>query len=343
MKSNPSILIIYTGGTIGMAEDPKTGELSPVNFEDISLQLPELVRFDLELHSITFSPPVDSSEINPDMWVEMAAAVGRNYEKYDGFVILHGTDTMAYSASALSFLLEDLDKPVIFTGSQLPIGMLRTDGRENLISSIEIAAARKNGRPLVPEVCIFFQNRLFRGNRTTKHNVEYFNAFRSENYPALAETGINIWYNYPAILQPAADRMLRVHTRMVTEIAVLKIFPGISERLMNTIYNMEGLRGVIMETYGAGNAPTGSWFIKIIKQAVEKGIVIVNVTQCATGSVDMTRYRTGKSLLEAGVHSGHDITVEAAVAKLMFLLAGNSYGADIGQLLNRSLRGEIFQ
>jgi L-asparaginase len=324
-----------------MVQDPKTGNLSPVNFVEISRQLPELIRFDLNIQTISFSPPVDSSEVDPAMWIRMAALVGEHYDEFDGFVILHGTDTMSYSASALSFLLEDLGKPVIFTGSQLPLGMLRTDGKENLISSIEIAAAKKNNAPIVPEVCIFFQNKLFRGNRTTKHNVEYFNAFRSDNYPALAETGINIRYNDSAIMHPAANRKLKVHKGMNTDIALMKIFPGISEKLINSIYNIDGLKAVIMETYGAGNAPTGSWFISLTEQAVKKGIIILNVTQCAAGSVDMSQYMTGQRLLKAGVLSGHDTTTEAAVAKLMFILAQTTVNKDIRVLINSSLRGEI--
>ncbi len=324
-----------------MVQDPQTGNLSPVNFVEISRQLPELVRFDLNIQTISFSPPVDSSEVDPGMWIRMAALVGEHYDEFDGFVILHGTDTMSYSASALSFLLEDLGKPVIFTGSQLPIGMLRTDGKENLISSIEIAAAKKNNAPIVPEVCIFFQNKLFRGNRTTKYNVEYFNAFRSDNYPALAETGINIRYNDSAIRHPSANRKLKVHKGMNTDIALLKIFPGITEKLIASIYNIDGLKAVIMETYGAGNAPTASWFISLTEEAVKKGIIILNVTQCAAGSVDMSQYMTGKRLLKAGVLSGHDTTTEAAVAKLMFILAQTTGNKDIRALINSSLRGEI--
>lgn len=341
MKDRPSILIIYTGGTIGMAQDPGTGELSPVNFREISGQLPELIRFDLNIETISFSPPVDSSEIEPGMWVRMASIIEENYDEFDGFVILHGTDTMSYSASALSFLLENLDKPVIFTGSQLPIGMLRTDGKENLISSIEIAAAKKNNSPIVPEVCIFFQNKLFRGNRTTKHNVEYFNAFRSDNYPSLAETGTHIKYNHPVIMDPPGNLKLKVHTEMNTNITILKLFPGMSENLVNAIYNIPGLKGVIMETYGAGNAPTYPWFLSATEKAVKKGITILNVSQCPIGSVDMSLYKNGKRLSEAGVLSGYDITTEAAVTKLMFIIARTSKSKEIRSLINTSLRGEI--
>ncbi len=341
MQKPRSILIIYTGGTIGMTLNPETGDLSPVNFPEISKQLPELLRFDLHIDAISFSPPVDSSEVEPGMWTRMATIIEENYDNYDGFVILHGTDTMAYSASALGFLLENLDKPVVFTGSQLPLGMLRTDGKENLISSIEIAAARENGTAIVPEVCIFFQNKLFRGNRTTKHNVEYFNAFRSDNYPPLAETGINIRYNRQAIMPSPDKGKLKVHKGMCTDIALLKIFPGISEKMVRSIYNIDQLRAVIMETYGAGNAPTAPWFISLIEEAISKGIIILNVSQCSVGSVDMNLYQTGKRLLKAGVLNGYDITSEAAVAKLMFILAQTSNIKDIRLLINNSLRGEI--
>ncbi len=322
-----------------MALHPQTGELLPVNFNEISKQLPELLRFDLDIKTVSFTPPVDSSEIEPDMWIILATAIGEHYDDFDGFVVLHGTDTMAYSASALSFLLENLGKPVIFTGSQLPIGMLRTDGKENLLSSIEIAAAKIKDAPAVPEVCVFFQNKLFRGNRTTKYNVEYFNAFRSDNYPLLAETGINIKYNRSAIINPSGN--LKVHSSMDNNIAVLKIFPGISNKLLRAIFNTEGLKAVIMETYGSGNAPTGSWFISEVEAAIKKGIIILNVSQCTNGSVDMNKYKTGKRLLDAGVISGYDITTEAAVTKTMFLLAQNTIYKDIRSFLNLSIRGEI--
>ncbi len=324
-----------------MVQDPETGELSPVNFVEISKKIPELMRFDLNIETFSFVPPLDSAEIDPEIWIRMAAVIKENYSLFDGFVILHGTDTMAYSASALSFLLENLDKPVIFTGSQLPLGMLRTDGKENLITAIEIAAAKENNTPIVPEVCIFFQNRLFRGNRTTKYNVEYFNAFRSDNYPHLAETGVNIRYNRSAIIYPPETGKLKAHTRMNSNIAILKIFPGITRELVYAIYNIPELRAVIMETYGAGNAPTLPWFISLTRGAVSKGIIILNVTQCATGSVDMTQYKTGKQLQDIGVSSGYDITIEAALAKMMFLLAQSTSNKEIRALFNESLRGEI--
>ncbi len=341
MQKRSSILLIYTGGTIGMELNPKTGDLTPVNFGNIARELPELVRFDLDIKTVSFSPPLDSSEMGPEMWIRLALTIEEHYDSFDGFVVLHGTDTMAYSASALSFLLENLGKPIIFTGSQLPIGMLRTDGRENLITSIEIAAAEINDAPAVPEVCVFFQNKLFRGNRTTKYNVEYFNAFRSENYPPLAESGINIEFNYHAINYPYGDRKLKVYKEMDNNVAILKIFPGIKGNLLKRVFSTGGLKGVIMETYGAGNAPTASWFISEIEKAVERDILIVNVSQCTTGSVDMNKYNTGKRLQEAGVLSGYDMTTEAAVTKLMFLLAQAPNAKELRPLINSSIRGEI--
>lgn len=342
MNSTSSILIIYTGGTIGMVQNPETGSLSPFNFEQISQQVPELKRFGYNLSTISFDPPVDSSDVQPQMWIKLAEIIEENYEKFSGFVVLHGTDTMAYSASALSFMLENLSKPVIFTGSQLPIGVLRTDGKENLISAIEIAADNRNGEPLVPEVCIFFQNKLFRGNRTIKYNAEYFNAFRSDNYPPLAETGIHIRYNHQAVFYPIAKLPLVTHKELDTNIAILKIFPGITKQAVEAVINIPGLKAVIMETFGAGNAPTKPWFVEIIREAILKGLIVLNVTQCSAGSVDMTKYETGKSLLKAGVLGGRDITTEAALTKLMFLLGQTHLSLkEIVSLLNKPLRGEI--
>lgn len=325
-----------------MVQNPETGSLSPFNFEQISQQVPELKRFGYNLSTISFDPPVDSSDVQPQMWIKLAEIIEENYEKFSGFVVLHGTDTMAYSASALSFMLENLSKPVIFTGSQLPIGVLRTDGKENLISAIEIAADNRNGEPLVPEVCIFFQNKLFRGNRTIKYNAEYFNAFRSDNYPPLAETGIHIRYNHQAVFYPIAKLPLVTHKELDTNIAILKIFPGITKQAVEAVINIPGLKAVIMETFGAGNAPTKPWFVEIIREAILKGLIVLNVTQCSAGSVDMTKYETGKSLLKAGVLGGRDITTEAALTKLMFLLGQTHLSLkEIVSLLNKPLRGEI--
>ena len=340
-KEGISILIIYTGGTIGMKQNPETGALAPFNFNQIEDEVPELKKFHYKLETISFNPPVDSSDISPSFWVELAELISKNYNKFDGFVILHGTDTMSFTASALSFMLQNLDKPVILTGSQLPIGMLRTDGKENLISAIEIAAASRNGQPLVPEVCIFFENRLFRGNRTTKHNAEHFNAFRSDNYPYLAEAGINIKYNFAFIHYPTSKKELKILTNLDNNIGVLKLFPGITPVAVDAAFNSIGIKAVILETFGSGNAPSQPWFLEKVKKAVDSGIIIFNVTQCHAGSVDMDKYENGLILKNAGVVSGKDITFEAAVAKLMLLLGSKLDNKSLKQELVKSISGEI--
>ncbi|MBW6502271.1 MAG: asparaginase [Bacteroidales bacterium] len=336
-----SILLIHTGGTIGMVHDSVTGSLVPIDFSHISDHVPELKRFGYRISAVSFDPVKDSSDIDPAIWVKMAEIIEKNYLDYDGFVVLHGTDTMAYSASAMSFMLEGLSKPVIFTGSQLPIGLLRTDGRENLITSIEIAATRLHGKPVVPEVCIYFDNKLTRGNRTTKFSAEHLNAFNSPNHPPLAEVGLHIRFNYNLIRYPVLKQDLKVYKTFDTSVAILKIFPGINRNLVQALINTKDLRGIILETFGSGNAPTYKWFIDDLKAFIETGGVIFNVTQCHGGSVEMGLYETSREMLAAGVISGKDITSEASVTKMMHLLGRCSSREEIVKCLGISLAGEI--
>ncbi len=337
---NPTLLIIYTGGTIGMVKDPVTGALQPYAFEDIYKLMPVLRNFDYTLHSVSFNPLIDSSNVTPAFWIKLATVIEENYEKYDGFVVLHGTDTMSYSASMLSFMLENLDKPVIFTGSQLPMGVVRTDGRDNFINAIEIAAARNGDKPMVPEVAIYFENKLMRGNRTSKYNAENFNAFLSGNYPPLAEVGVHIRYHSHLILNPEPGK-LTVRKNLDNSVIILKLFPGIAEIVVKNALHIEGLKGVILETYGAGNAPTDAWFIDALTEAIQKGIIIYNVTQCKGGAVDMGKYETSVQLSQIGIVGGFDITTESAVAKMMYLLAQDISHDEIIRLLQVPLRGEL--
>jgi L-asparaginase len=336
-----SILIIYTGGTIGMVHDHESGTLIPLDFRHVTDHVPELRKFGYDIHSVSFDPVKDSSNIDPEVWVRMAEIIENSHDDFDGFVILHGTDTMAYSASALSFMLENLSKPVIFTGSQLPIGLLRTDGRENLITAIEIAATMENDLPAVPEVCIYFDNTLTRGNRTTKLNAEHFDAFDSPNYQPLAEAGLHLKYHRELIRYPSKNHRLQVSKTFDNNVAILKLFPGINRNLVKAIINTEGLRGLIIETFGSGNAPTYKWFIDDLRQFIGNGGIILNVTQCHGGSVEMGLYETSRLMLEAGVVSGKDLTSEASVTKLMYLLGKYSSRDQVVESLKKSLAGEI--
>ena len=341
MEKHKHVLIIYTGGTIGMAVDPDTNTLVPFDFENISSKVPELKKFDFSVSSISFNPIVDSSEMSPAIWSKLVGIIEENYTDFDGFVVLHGTDTMAYTASALSFMLHHLQKPVVLTGSQLPLGAVRTDGKENLLTALEIAAAEKNGQTLVPEVCIYFQDKLFRGNRTTKYNAEHFRAFRSDNYPPLAEAGLHIKYNYPYIRYTTLSGNFTTSPRMDNNVSLLKIFPGIHEKAVRAILETPEVRGIILETYGSGNAPTEEWFMQSLREAIDRGVVIMNVTQCIAGSVEMWRYETGKHLLNMGIISGHDITTEAALTKMMYLMGNTVSTEELKMNLNNSLKGEI--
>ncbi len=336
------VLLIYTGGTIGMGQNPLTGALEPLDFKHLIDRVPEFGQISADIDVHQFNPPIDSSDMNPQRWAELVGIIASRYDNYDGFVILHGTDTMSYTASALSFMLENLTKPVILTGSQLPIGQLRTDGKENLVTSIELAAAHhEDGRAKVPEVCIYFNGHLLRGNRSTKQNADGFNAFDTFNYPHLCDAGVNIIFHEHQILKPDYSRPMTPYTKMDKSVAVFSLFPGIEENMVRHMLSYPNLRSIVMRSFGSGNAPQQPWLTRLLGEAASRGIVIVNISQCVAGTVEMARYDTGFQLKEAGVVSGYDSTVEAAVTKLMHLQAYNDDPDIIRQQMNTALAGEI--
>ena len=333
------VLIIYTGGTIGMVNHPQTGALIPFDFEQIKQNVPELARLNYDLAVHSFDPILDSSNMDPEVWAELVGIIEKNYEAFDGFVILHGSDTMAYTASALSFLLENLSKPVVLTGSQLPIGEIRTDAKENLITALEIAATKKGGKAMVPEVCIYFDYQLFRGNRAIKYNSEKFEAFRSPNYPKLAEAGVHLSF-FKNYIQHQPKAELVVHYSMNTNIGVLKMYPGINRIAVEAI-TRSAVDAIVLETFGSGNTTTAQWFLDSLQEALEAGKVIVDISQCQGGSVELGKYETSKQLQQMGIISGYDMTFEATTAKLMFLLGKGLSAAEMRNAMEESLRGEL--
>ncbi len=340
MQSKPNILLIYTGGTIGMMKDFETGALKAFNFKKLLQKIPEIKQLDCTIETISFAKPIDSSNMNPEKWVQIATIIEEKYDSFDGFIVLHGSDTMSYSASALSFMLENLNKPVVFTGSQLPIGDLRTDAKENLITAIQIASLQQKGKTVINEVCLYFEYKLYRGNRTTKINAEHFNAFTSPNYPALAESGVHLNVNTNLLNNKTAKKLV-VRKELNDNVAIIKMFPGINESVLTAIFSIPNLKGVVLETYGSGNAPTEEWFIQILKKAIKNGLFIVNVTQCSGGSVNMGQYETSTQLKKIGIISGKDITTEAAITKMMYLLGQNVAPKVFKTIFETPLRGEM--
>lgn len=341
MEKGTKILLLYTGGTIGMIKDYKSGTLKPFNFSKLLKNIPELRQLDCTIEGISFDLPIDSSNIGIAHWVAIATIIEENYEGYNGFVVLHGSDTMSYTASALSYMLENLGKPVIFTGSQLPVGDLRTDAKENLITAIQIAALHRDGEACIKEVGLYFENKLYRANRTTKLSAEHFEAFTSPNYPPLAVSGVHITMNEAVLLRHNQAKRLVVHKELDDHVAILKLFPGMNREVLQAVLHTPFLKALVIETYGSGNAPTADWFVEGLKKAIKSGIHIVNVTQCPRGRVLMGQYETSKQLLQLQVINGKDITTEAAITKLMYLLGNNVSSKSFKTVFETALRGEL--
>jgi L-asparaginase len=342
MTNKPNILLVYTGGTIGMIKDYQTNALKAFDFSQIVENIPELEQLSCNIKTISFDEPIDSSNMNTRFYVDIVEIIEENYKNFDGFVILTGSDTMSYTSSAISFMIENLQKPIIFTGSQLPIGDLRTDAKENLITSIEIACARKQDKPIISEVCLYFEYKLYRANRTTKINAEQFEAFASMNYPPLAESGVHLSFSEHYIYKPLKDKKeLIIRKKLITDVLILKLFPGITEKVVKSMLSIDGLKGVVLETYGSGNAPDETWFVTLLKEAIFKDIRIINVTQCNGGHVNQGHYETSVALKQIGVVNGKDITTESAIAKLMYLLSEDLSEEEFKSYFEKSLRGEI--
>lgn len=341
VQDKPKILIIYTGGTIGMIKDAKTAALKAFDFKNLLKKIPELELLDCDIETVSLESPIDSSNMEPIYWVEIADIIESNYDGFQGFVVLHGSDTMSYSAAALSFMLENLAKPVIFTGSQLPIGDLRTDAKQNLITSIQMASLQRYGKPLIREVGLYFEYNLYRGNRTTKINTEHFEAFTSINYPILAESGVNLNVNHAYLFKPNTRKNLRVHRKLESNILLIKLYPGVSQEVLQPLFELETVKGYVLETFGSGNSMTKDWFIDMLKAVIKRNVPVVNVTQCAGGSVAMGQYETSTKLKSIGIISGKDITTESALAKMMYMLGEEVSPKTFKTIFETPIRGEM--